>query len=182
MRRGAGRAGRIVALSVATAACAAVLLVLRVPASTGAPTQDCTSTTASTICTTEPELTATTTIDEETTTSTEAETSTTEIATTTTRQATSSTRSEATSTTPDTTRSSDVLISGDGTEGAELTTTTEVMATRISSDGPSDGALIALVIVGLVLIAGVVAVLTWRYWVATRPPLADRETRSSDAG
>jgi hypothetical protein len=60
-------------------------------------------------------------------------------------------------------------VPGDGTQGAESTTTTEATATKVSDGGPSDGTLIALVIAGLVLIAIVVAVLTWRYWVATRP-------------
>lgn len=65
-----------------------------------------------------------------------------------------------------------LLIPGDGTEGAESTTPT-VGSTRISDSGPSDGTLIALVIVGLVVIAGAMITLTWRYWVATRPPLRD---------
>ncbi|MFZ6003729.1 MAG: hypothetical protein ACOYXM_07310 [Actinomycetota bacterium] len=81
-----------------------------------------------------------------------------------------------------TSTSDDVLVPGDGTEGAELTTTTEVTATRISSGGPSDGTLIALVVLGLVVIALVVAVLTWRYWVATRPPLLDEQAHPHDAG
>jgi len=65
--------------------------------------------------------------------------------------------------------SNDVLVPGDGTEGAESTTTT-VATTTVSEDGADDGTLVALVVAGLVLVALAVAVLTWRYWAATRPP------------
>lgn len=72
-----------------------------------------------------------------------------------------------TSTVPPT--SVDLLVPGDGTEGAESTTTTQVELVSSGDDGPSDGTLIAIVVTGLVLIALVVGILTWRYWVATRP-------------
>lgn len=85
-------------------------------------------------------------------------------------------------TTLDPVTSANLLIPGDGTEGAESTTTTVLSATSASDGGLGDGTLIALVIVGLVLIAGVVAVLTWRYWVGTRPPLRDTDTASARAG
>src|SRR3546814_997755 len=66
---------------------------------------------------------------------------------------------------------SDLLVAGDGTEGAESTTTsTTVVATSVDDSGTSDGTLIALVIAGLVALALAVAFLTWRYWAATRPP------------
>jgi hypothetical protein len=87
-----------------------------------------------------------------------------------------------TTTTLSVTTSSNVLIPGDGTEGAESTTTTVTLPTTVEDQGPSDGTLISLVILGLVLIAGVVSVLTWRYWVATRPPLREPDTDPSPAG
>jgi hypothetical protein len=72
-----------------------------------------------------------------------------------------------------------MLIRGDGREGSESTTTTIPMEPiAADSEGPSDESLIRLIIAGLVLVALLVAVLTWRYWVATRPellPVADAE-------
>ncbi|MET0728628.1 MAG: hypothetical protein ABWZ76_10070 [Acidimicrobiales bacterium] len=111
------------------------------------------------------------------TTTTVRRTTTTTRATTTTQRQTPRTTGEVVATTaaPTTlavTTSVDLLVPGDGTEGAESTTTTSLMATTISADdGPSDGTLIAAVIAGLVLVAVTVGVLTWRYWAATRPPL-----------
>ncbi|MGK2949464.1 MAG: hypothetical protein ACSLFP_12865 [Acidimicrobiales bacterium] len=75
-----------------------------------------------------------------------------------------------TTTALDVTTSLDVLVPGDGTEGAESTTTTVQTVTRVSSDGTSDGTLIAIIVGGLVALALFVSVLTWRYWAATRPP------------
>jgi hypothetical protein len=66
--------------------------------------------------------------------------------------------------------SNNVLVPGDGTEGAESTTTTTETPTTISNDDTSDAALLGLVVGGLVVLALVVGILTWRYWVATRPP------------
>jgi hypothetical protein len=68
-----------------------------------------------------------------------------------------------------------VLIPGDGTEGAENTTTT---AKRLASgsDGLSDEQLILLIVGGLGIAAGVVGLLTWRYWTATRPTVAPPRT------
>jgi hypothetical protein len=63
----------------------------------------------------------------------------------------------------------DVLVPGDGTEGAESTTTT-APTTTVTEDSGDDGTLVALVVAGLVLVALAVAILTWRYWAATRPP------------
>ncbi|MGH9274761.1 MAG: hypothetical protein ACRDZU_08955, partial [Acidimicrobiales bacterium] len=62
------------------------------------------------------------------------------------------------------------------------TTTTDERLTTVEDGGPSDGTLIGLEILGLVLIAVVVSVLTWRYWVATRPPLREPDTDPSPAG
>lgn len=78
------------------------------------------------------------------------------------------------------TTSLDVLVPGDGTEGAESTTTTVQMVTRVSSEGTSDGTLIAVIVGGLVALAIFVSVLTWRYWAATRPP--EVTTVGSDHG
>ena len=102
--------------------------------------------------------------------------------TTTERQtATTEERVETTTTTTlDVTTSVDVLVPGDGTEGAESTTTTTQTPTTISNDGTSDETLLTLIVGGLVLLAVAVSILTWRYWAATRPPLAP--TVGSDHG
>ena len=112
-----------------------------------------------------------------TATTVEATTSSTALETTTTRRPSSTTERQpiATAATPTTiavSTSQNVLVPGDGTEGAESTTTTTVQtATTISSQDGHDRMLISLVIAGLLLLAVAVAVLTWRYWAATRPPL-----------
>jgi hypothetical protein len=68
------------------------------------------------------------------------------------------------------TTTANLLVAGDGTEGSETTTTTEVGETQVvGTDGIDDGTLVALIIGGLVVVAVAVAVLTWRYWLATRP-------------
>jgi hypothetical protein len=65
-----------------------------------------------------------------------------------------------------------VLVEGDGS-GQELPEATDLEPTDESDDGdgPSDGTLITVIIAGLFTVALLVSVLTWRYWVATRPPL-----------
>lgn len=80
---------------------------------------------------------------------------------------------ETTSATVTVTTLTDVLIPGDGTEGAESTTTT---SPRLASadGGLSDEQLIFVIVAGLTLVAVVVGVLTWRYWDATRPTLGRR--------
>jgi len=135
-------------------------------------------------CTPDPILTTSTTVEVPTTS--EDTTSTAQATSTTVRRTTTTARSQL-GTSPSTTAVTTpararLLIPGDGTEGAELTTTTEGSVTRVGNGGPSDGTLIALVVVGLVLIAGVVGVLTWRYWVATQPPLIDSDRTSPAAG
>ena len=111
-------------------------------------------------------------------------TTTTTFVQTTTTQGQSATTEEqivtTTTTTLDVSTSVDVLVPGDGTEGAESTTTTTLTPTTISNEGTSDGTLLALIVGGLVLLAVVVSILTWRYWAATRPPLAP--TVGSDHG
>ncbi|MFP5256120.1 MAG: hypothetical protein ACLGI8_09750 [Acidimicrobiia bacterium] len=90
---------------------------------------------------------------------------------------------EITTTTLGLTTSTDLLVPGDGTEGAESTTTTEAtVAISNEGSGPSDGTLIGIVVAGLVLIAVVVSILTWRYWVATRPVPVEGEGRPVPAG
>ena len=152
-----------------------------IPASSASPTQECgilnPCESTSTSVDPGPEVTTTSVTDESSTTVGE-ETTTTEAVqatTSTTRKSSASTVEEvvATSTTLSVTTSSNVLVPGDGTQGAESTTTTLEQVAKVSDGGLSDGTLITLVIAGLVLIALVVSVLTWRYWVATRPPLRD---------
>ncbi len=66
----------------------------------------------------------------------------------------------------------DLLIPGDGTKGAESTTTT-VASLAKAKGGLSDDQLIVLVVIGLALVALVFGILTWRYWSATRPRLEE---------
>lgn len=165
------RRGRLAALVAAAGLAGAVLLASGGMASSAGPPPDCsldplpvgcdTSTTTSTT------IVETTTTVEETTTTFE-ETTTTRARTATTQEVVLTT----TSTSLDVSTSVNVLVPGDGTEGAESTTTTTVVPTTVSADGTSDGALLALIVGGLVALAVLVGILTWRYWVATRPPLA----------
>jgi cobalamin biosynthesis Mg chelatase CobN len=163
-------------------AMAAVVLMPGVAVAEAAPavpTQDCNGLGLSLGCT------PTTEVEEEPTSSTTeavAATSTTAAAraaasttTTAARTAASTTISTTATTVADITTSTNLLVPGDGSEGAESTTTTELIATSISDDGPSDGTLISLVIAGLVVLALAVGLLTWRYWAATRPEPLDRE-------
>lgn len=120
--------------------------------------------------TTEPPPTSTSTT---TTSTTIIETTTTTFVTPTTAPPVATTAQvvQNTTTTVNVPTSHNVLVPGDGTEGAESTTTTTEVPTTISNDGTSDSALLALVVGGLVLLAVAVGILTWRYWVATRPPV-----------
>jgi hypothetical protein len=172
------RRGRLAAL----AASAGFALAVLVGSSGGtpsaaAPTGECPTPTLlpSDPCPSSTSGDDTTTSFEDTTTSFE-ETTTTFTETTSTRQPTATTQEEVettTSTSLDVTTSVNILVPGDGTEGAESTTTTTETPTTISDDdGTSDGVLLAVVIGGLVVLAIVVGVLTWRYWAATRPPAA----------
>ena len=123
----------------------------------------------------DPVETTTTMVEETTTTTVEETTTSTVLETTTTRARTSTTQRRQLATTTTTiavSTSQNVLVPGDGTQGAESTTTTTVQtATTISRQDGHDRMLISLVIGGLLLLAVAVAVLTWRYWAATRPPL-----------
>lgn len=93
--------------------------------------------------------------------------------TTTTRAASRTTqREQVTTSTLTVSTLHDVLIPGDGTAGSE-STTTEPAEVASGGSGLSDGSLIAIVVAGLGVVALVAAVLTWRYWTATRPRLAE---------
>jgi len=171
----AGR-GRLTAL-VAAVLVATLTLVASASAGEAQPCEpqpDCSTTT----------IPSTTTTTAPTTTTTVPTTTTTTFVQTTTTQGQSATTQEqivtTTTTTLDVSTSIDVLVPGDGTEGAESTTTTTLTPTTISNEGTSDGTLLALIVGGLVLLAVVVSILTWRYWAATRPPLAP--TVGSDHG
>ena len=160
------RRGRLAALAASLALAAAVIALVTTAEPTAAGPIDCTINPDAPECTTTTTVVETTTTFIETTTTTFVETTTTERRTATTQEVVRTT----TSTTVNVPTSNNVLVPGDGTEGAESTTTTTLTPTTISNDGTSDAALIALVVGGLVLLAVAVGILTWRYWLATRPP------------
>jgi cobalamin biosynthesis Mg chelatase CobN len=166
------RRGRLAALAASAGLAMGLLLLVGSGAPTAAaPRGPCVS---STVDPADPCPDTTTTTTAPTTTTTIEETTTTFVETTSTRGQTATTQEvvqTTTSTSLDVSTSQNVLVPGDGTEGAESTTTTTESPTTISNDDTSDGALLALIVGGLVLLAVVVGILTWRYWVATRPPL-----------
>lgn len=110
-------------------------------------------------------IVSTTTTEDVTTTTEEPEETSTTVRTTT-------TRAEVTTSTLTVTTLHDVLIPGDGSAGAESTTTTDP-AVASGDSGVSDESLIMAVVVALGLVAVMVAVLTWRYWHATRPRVVE---------
>lgn len=171
------RRGRVAALAASAGVVAALLLVLAGHAPTAAQGVDCT------LLPDDPECTTTTSDTVIETTTTFVETTTTTFLETTTTFGQAPTTAEVvqttTSTSLDVSTSQNVLVPGDGTEGAESTTTTET-PTTIASDSASDGPLLAVIVVAMLLLAVAVGVLTWRYWVATRPPLS--ATVGSDHG
>lgn len=71
----------------------------------------------------------------------------------------------------------DLLVSGDGTEGAEDTTTTSTTVVEVAADGGSmdEETQIWLIVAGLVVVAALIGVWTWRYWVRTRPEPVEAE-------
>lgn len=175
------RRRRLAALVASVLLASLALLIGGSATPTAAGPIDCTLEPEAPECTTTT-LVATTTTLEETTTTVE-DTTTTFEQTTTTRRQTATTAEQVvttTSTSLDVATSQNVLVPGDGTEGAESTTTTTQTPTTISNDGTSDGALLALIVGALLLLAVAVSILTWRYWVATRPPLV--ATVGSDHG
>jgi hypothetical protein len=64
-----------------------------------------------------------------------------------------------------------LLVPGDGTDGAQATTTTTAPAPDEGSSADDENRLIWMIIAGLAGVAVLVAVLTWRYWLLTRPGL-----------
>lgn len=75
---------------------------------------------------------------------------------------------------PSTTTRADLLVPGDGTEGAESTTTTSIEATTVSSgdEGISEETMLWIIVAGLVGVAILIGLWTWRFWRATRPDAA----------
>lgn len=99
--------------------------------------------------------------------------------TSTTERRSSATTEEVTSTTDASVTVStlnDLLLPGDGTQGAESTTTTQPQVATGKS-GLSDDQLIGIVVGSLAVLAGVVALLTWRYWSVTRPVVVEPRAR-----
>ena len=81
-------------------------------------------------------------------------------------------------TAPQFTTSTNLLIPGDGTRGAESTTTTTPELDE-AGGGISDGAIVWMIVGGLLAIAALSAFLTWRYWRATKPALLDAATAAN---
>jgi hypothetical protein len=81
-----------------------------------------------------------------------------------------------------------LLVPGDGTEGAQATTTTTAPQPDEGSSADDENRLIWMIIAGLAAVAVIVAVLTWRYWLLTRPGLvlegeeADDDVRRAGTG
>lgn len=113
----------------------------------------------------------TTTTDDATTSTTDDDdvTTTTDDATDDTRRQTATTEELVTTTVLRVSTSLDLLVPGDGTAGAESTTTTELVAASGGDGGLSDNQLVALIVSGLALMGTAVGVLTLRYWRATQP-------------
>jgi hypothetical protein len=158
------------ARTLVVAALVALLAVVLMGRGAGAqacfPFCDSTTSTRATASTVE----VTPTTEEDVTTTTEDErTNTTEDDTDDTRERTTTTQERVTTTVLQVTTSVDLLIPGDGTEGAESTTTTEKAKVTGSSGGLSDNQLVVLIVTGLTVFGGAIALLTWRYWQATQP-------------
>ena len=76
-----------------------------------------------------------------------------------------------------TTTARDLLVTGDGTDGSESTTTTSTTLVEVAADEGSldEEAQIWLIVAGLVVVAFLIGVWTWRYWVRTKPTPPDAE-------
>lgn len=101
-----------------------------------------------------------------------------------TSSATSLQTSTSTSTTPESTTTSapgrDLLVAGDGTDGAESTTTTSTIpASEAGDGGVSESTTLWLIVAGLVAIALLIGLWTYRYWVTTRPAPAEADPADS---
>ena len=75
-----------------------------------------------------------------------------------------------------------LLVPGDGTEGAQATTTTTAPSPGEGSSADDENRLIWMIIAGLAGVAVLVAVLTWRYWLLTRPGLVLEGDEAGEAG
>ncbi|MDQ2649581.1 MAG: hypothetical protein M3Z03_08495 [Actinomycetota bacterium] len=111
------------------------------------------------------DVTTTTEDDDVTTTTEDDDRGTTE----TTRERTPTTEERVTTTVFQVSTSVDLLVPGDGTEGAESTTTTEAEQLGTGGGGLSDNQLVLLIVSGLSVMGAAVGLLTWRYWKATQP-------------
>lgn len=76
-----------------------------------------------------------------------------------------------------TSTSRDLLVSGDGSEGAQSTTTTSTTLVEVAAEGDTldEETRIWLVVAGLVVVAVLIGVWTWRYWVRTKPAVVADE-------
>lgn len=173
------------ALVVAFVSAGIALLGLRAAAAQ-TPTTTC-SRIFQTDCPTTTTEPSTTTIDDEETTTTaqdrgdyggddgsDQETTTTQRRTATTERVTTTTFAVSTSL--------NLLVPGDGTAGAESTTTTEQGRLVEREGGLSDNQLVALIVGGSTVVGAAVALLTWRYWRATQPVEVPVEPVDPDRG
>lgn len=69
----------------------------------------------------------------------------------------------------------DLLVGGDGTDGAESTTTTSTTVVEVAADDGTldEEAQIWLIVAGLVAVAALIGVWTWRYWLRTKPAVVE---------
>lgn len=64
----------------------------------------------------------------------------------------------------------DLLVPGDGTDGAQLTTTSTTAAPEVAADGALDEETqVWLIVAGLVAVALLIGAWTVRFWLRTRP-------------
>jgi hypothetical protein len=126
-------------------------------------TQPGSSITSGDVTSTTDDATTSTTDDDDVTTTTD------DDATDDTSRQTATTEELVTTTVLRVSTSLDLLVPGDGTAGAESTTTTELVAASGGKGGLSDNQLVALIVSGLALMGTAVGVLTLRYWRATQP-------------
>jgi cobalamin biosynthesis Mg chelatase CobN len=156
------RVGRGLALTFALVLGIAMLMLPSL-SSGAAPTPDGPISSVIGSTTTEPRLTTTSA---RATTTSARRTTTTGGATSSTGRSTST--SEATTTTLELTTSSNVLVPGDGTNGSQSSTTIETAAAS-TDKGLSDKTIVIMIMAGLLVVAALVAFLTWRFWRSTRP-------------
>lgn len=75
-----------------------------------------------------------------------------------------------------TTTGRDLLVPGDGSDGAQSTTTTSTTIAEVAADGGIDEETqIWLVVAGLVVVALLIGAWTVRYWRRTRPDVPPQE-------